>query len=187
MSRNEKALKMVEAANEEEFVSQLTLQQSAIHAFITSIMPGDSAVDDVLQRTNLVLWRKRAEFTPGTNFRAWAFSCASWQARAYFKEKKRKNWLLFDDELAGKIADHASTHFPSTPDATRSAMEECLAKIRPADRELLLEHYELGDSLAECAERVGRTAASLKVTFFRLRAALRRCIKDHLAIESIQS
>ena len=107
---------------EEEFVSQLTAHQSAMQAFIASLMPGDPAVDDVLQAANLTLWRKRAEFEPGTNFRAWAFQCAKWCARAHFKELGRKHWLVFDDGLVEAIGDRLAADLPPTPDATQSAL-----------------------------------------------------------------
>ena len=178
---------MTEPSAQEEFVRLLTSEQSAIHAFITSLMPGNASVDDVLQRTNLVLWRKCDEFTLGTNFRAWAFRCASWQVRAFFKEQKTRNWLVFDEELTDFLADRMSTQLPDSPDPTRSALDECMARLKQEDRDLLLEHYELGDSLAECAERTGRTVNSLKVAFFRLRAGLRRCIRDRIAIETAQA
>jgi SAM-dependent methyltransferase len=84
---------------EEEFVAELTAHQSSLRAFILSLMPGESDVDDVLQRTNITLWRKRETFTLGTNFRAWAFEVAKWNVRSTFKDKKRKHWLVFDEEL----------------------------------------------------------------------------------------
>jgi RNA polymerase sigma-70 factor (ECF subfamily) len=176
-----------DTTDQEEFVRLLTSEQSAIHSFLTSLMPGDSAVDDVLQRTNLVLWRKCSEFTLGTNFRAWAFRCASWQVRAYHKEQKSRNWLIFDEELTDLISDRLSQQLPDSPEPARAALSECLGRLRTEDRDLLLEHYELGHSLAECAERTGRTVNSLKVAFFRLRAGLRRCIVDRMTIEAARS
>lgn len=175
---------MLEATQQEEFVRLLTSEQPAIHSFITSLMPGDPSVDDVLQRTNLVLWRKWAEFTLGTNFRAWAFKCASWQVKAYFKEKKSRNWLIIDEELTDLIAQRMGEQFPQSPDTTRSALKKCMARLRSEDRDLILDKYEQGSSLAECSQRTGRPINSLKVALFRLRARLRRCIRDHITISA---
>jgi len=175
------------ALQEEEFVSQLTAHQSAMQAFLASLMPGDPAVDDVLQAANITIWRKRAEFEAGTNFRAWAFQCAKWCARAHFKERGRKHWLVFDDDLVESIGERIAAELPPTPDAAQSALRVCLTRLRERDRHLVLSHYEVGESLAECAKRTGRSVNSLKVTLFRLRAALRRCIVDRLAIERAHS
>lgn len=177
---------MDESAREEAFVAELTAHQAALHAYLSSLMPGDSSVDDVLQKTNLTLWRKQADFEIGTNFRAWAFECAKWTTRAYLKEKKRKSWLVFDDELTDRVTERMSSMLPvSTPAASHTALRQCLERLRSSDRELLLSHYEGEQSLAECASRMGRTAGSLKVALFRLRAALRRCISDRLVNESL--
>lgn len=174
---------MESRSSEEEFVSELTASQPALHAFIVSLMPGDPGTDDVLQLTNLTLWRKRADYQSGTNFRAWAFECAKWTMRAHLKEKRRKSWLLVDEELTRTITERMMTHTPAGPDAAQSALRLCLQRLRPADRDLVLSHYEEGKSLGDCARRTGRSAGSLKVSLFRLRAALRRCITDRLAVE----
>lgn len=73
----------------QEFVHHLTENQGKIRAYIVTLMPGSPDVGDVLQETNLVLWKSRNRFQPGTNFLAWAFSipiscpasspCPSWR------------------------------------------------------------------------------------------------------------
>lgn len=174
-----------ENAREEEFVTELTANQAALQAFIVSLMPGDPGTDEVMQRTNITLWRKRDTYSPGTNFRAWAFECAKWTLRAYLKETRRKNWLVVDEELTRTLTERMIERLPVSPDAPQAALRLCLESLRPIDRELVLSHYEEGESLAECAKRCGRTPGSLKVILFRLRSVLRRCITERLATESI--
>ena len=74
------------------YVTLLTQHQVNIQAFITSLLPGDPDIEDVLQRTNIVLWNKREQFEQNTNFKAWAFSIARWETKAWLTEKKRKDW-----------------------------------------------------------------------------------------------
>lgn len=174
-------LDMSAPASEEEFVTELTANQPALQSFIVSLMPGDPGTDDVMQRTNLTLWRKRETYQSGTNFRAWAFECAKWTMRAYFKEKQRSSWLIVDEELTRAVTERMIERIPASPDAPQAALRMCLQNLRQMDRDLVLSHYEEGETLAECAKRCGRTAGTLKVTLFRLRAALRRCISDRLA------
>lgn len=177
---------MSQSASEEEFVAELTANQPAIQAFIVSLMPGDSGTDEVMQRTNITLWRKREDYQSGTNFRAWAFECAKWTLRAYFSEKQRKNWLIVDEELTRAVTERMIERMPESPDTAQRALRLCLDGLRPMDRELVLSHYEEGESLADCAKRCGRTVGTLKVTLFRLRAILRRCISDRLATGAVQ-
>jgi RNA polymerase sigma-70 factor, ECF subfamily len=172
-------------AEEERFVAELTANQAALHAFLVSLMPGLEEADEVLQRTNLTLWRKRASFEPGTNFRAWAFACARWTLQAYLKETRRKSWLLVDDELARSVGERMTEILPDRAEASLSALRACLETLRPIDRNLVLSHYEQGRTLAECATQDPRGAGSLKVTLFRLRLVLRRCITARLAREAV--
>ena len=130
---------------------------------------------------------KRDDFTPGTNFRAWAFEVAKWTMRAHLKESRRKNWLVFDDDLAQTVTDRMIERVPASPDAPQAALRLCLSKLRDRDRELVLSHYERGTSLADCAKRAGSTTGTMKVALFRLRAVLRRCITERLAVEAARS
>lgn len=173
---------MERALTEEEFVAELTAQQPALQAFVVSLMPGDPGVDEVLQRANITLWRKREVFVAGTNFRAWAFETVRWTLRGYLKEKQRSGWLVVDDELARAVSERMAERLPESADAPQAALRHCLEKLRPVDRELVLSHYEEGETLAECAQRCGRTVGTLKVTLFRVRAALRKCIAERLAV-----
>lgn len=170
------------SASEEEFVSELTAHQAALQAFVISLMPGYEGVDEVVQRTNIILWKKRETYQCGTNFRAWAFTSAKWTLRAYLKEKKRANWLVVDEELTDLVMDKMMTKAPELPSSTHSALRLCLERLRPIDHDLLISHYEGAEALAEIAKRTGRTVGTLKVTLFRLRAIMRRCIAERLAI-----
>lgn len=55
----------------QEFVTELTANQGRIRAFLVSLMPGSPDIGDILQETNIVLWKSRARYKPGSNFLAW--------------------------------------------------------------------------------------------------------------------
>ncbi len=169
-------------------MTKLTAHQGMLHAYLISLLPGDPDLLDVLQKTNVVLWEKRGDFQPGSNFRAWALRFAYWQARAWMTECKRSGWLIYDDELAEAALDR----FAAEPgevhnDAGRplTALRLCLAKLKEPDRLIIVDYYQRGKSLAECGRGLGRSADSLKVSLFRIRAALRRCVKSQLAISKV--
>lgn len=47
---------------EETFVQLVVNHQTALRAFVLSLLPGSNEVDDVIQETNAEIWRKRGEF-----------------------------------------------------------------------------------------------------------------------------
>jgi RNA polymerase sigma-70 factor (ECF subfamily) len=177
-----------QASSEAEFVALLTGAQSNLHAFLTSLLPGERSIDDVLQQTNLVLWQKRADFELGTNFRAWSFSVARWEARAWLTRQKRSEWLSFFDDLSELLASRFEQAAPSGGEnAALDTLRHCLGKLKESDRLLVLSHYQHDKSLAECARIFKRGADSLKVSLFRIRQILRRCMDSQLSIERSRS
>lgn len=175
------------ATDESTFVSELTAHQGVLHAFLISLLPGSQDVDDLLQRTNLVLWEKRGKFQAGTNFKAWALAVAYWEVRAWLTERRRGDWLVIDDELARAIQQRFSEAPARAPGAAVSAVRSCLAKLADQDRLLVLSHHQHGKSLLECSRIFNRSANSLSVSLVRIRAALRVCVKARLAVEEATS
>jgi RNA polymerase sigma-70 factor (ECF subfamily) len=173
---------------EDEFVALLTGIQTNLHAFLTSLLPGERCIDDVLQQTNLVMWQKRSDFELGTNFRAWAFAVARWETRAWLTRQKRADWLSFCDDLSELLAARFEQTAPAGSDnAALDSLRHCLGKLKEKDRLLVLSHYQHEKSLAECARIFQRGADSLKVSLFRIRQILRRCLNSQRSIERSRS
>ena len=162
-----------------QFVTLLTEHQGDLWAFILTLMPGHPDAKDVLQKTNVVLWEKRNSFQEGTNFRAWALTCARFTVLDHLKRLKGKSTVLFDDELMETMASEAPDRLGSA-DRRLQALEHCLGKLRPQDRELLEFRYESDRPLAEYSSHVGRSVSGLSVTLHRLRNTLRKCIRQQL-------
>ncbi len=170
----------VDPANDiADFVRQLTEHQGDLWAFIIAQLPGSPDVADILQKTNLTIWTKQKDFTPGTNFRAWAFTIARYEVLAHLKRHKRSNWLVFDDELIETIASEVETHIPASNHRLQ-ALETCMAKLKPNHQELLKYRYRGEGGLASHAKREGRSVSSLSVTLYRIRTTLRKCIQAEL-------
>ena len=59
-----------------EFIALLTSNQSRLYAYVLSLVGDRQQAQDVMQETNIVLWRKASQFTLGTNFGAWMLKVA---------------------------------------------------------------------------------------------------------------
>lgn len=164
----------------EEFVALLTQHQRVLLAFILGLVPSREDAEEIRQRTNVILWRKRDDFELGTSFRSWAFSVARWEARGYLREKGRKSWLVYDDEVASLLADRLAS-LPGPAVGERAvALRHCLAELGPEHRGLIVARYQEGLSFRECAERFDRSEGGLRVTLHRLKVLLRRCVVKRL-------
>ena len=172
-----------EALAEDVFTAQLAENQEALKGYVASLLPGDCEVPDVVQKANLVIWRKRDKFESGTNFRAWALSIAYWESRAWMTSCKRKGWLSYREELVDLVDQDGPRDFSSNCARSESieALRQCLDQLPEADRHLIVQFYMYGRSVAECSEIFGRSREAIKSQLHRVRATLRRGINSRLA------
>ena len=178
---------MNDSPQETEFVAQLTEVQLPLRLYVQSLLPGDAAAHDVAQQANATLWRKRAEFAPGTHFKAWAFSVARYEVLNHRKQQARDSRLVFGTELEQTLANDLIERADDT-ERRHEALQACLDKLRPQDRDLLLHRYTTAaGTLDEFAQSVGRSVGGLKVALHRLRNALLGCIEKKLSTTEAQS
>lgn len=158
---------------------ELTGNQPDLHGFVRCLMPGDPGVDDVVQLTNLVVWKKRSHFKPGTDFRAWMFAIARLEVLAYRKRTGRKSWLVIDEALTQRLAESmASIGRETPPHLLAQALDTCMQRLKPGERRILDRFYFANESLRQIAASEAASEGSLKVRLHRIRAALRRCIEQ---------
>lgn len=164
-----------------EFVGQIARHQAALHAYIISLMPGVDGVDDVLQETNLVLWEKRKTFREGTNFRAWACQIARYKVMSHRRKLINLGHQMLSEELAEELAHECEAGQPEM-DERMAALKKCLDRLGENERQLIDHRYFSEARLEKLAERTGRGVDSLRVSLFRIRAALKKCITSELNI-----
>ena len=74
----------------------LEAMQPRLYGFILKRLADRDQTLEVLQRTNLVICQKTADYRPGTSFAAWTFTIARFQLMAWRKNQSR-NRLVFSD------------------------------------------------------------------------------------------
>jgi len=169
-----------------EFVGQITRHQTALRAYIISLMPGMDGVSDVLQETNVVLWEKRGKFQPGTNFRAWACVIARYEVKTHRRKMLSRGMTMLDEDLAEQLAEHGE-ETPEQVDGRLRTLDKCLGRLEEEERQLVEHRYFSGSTLDAFSARCGRPVDSLRVSLFRIRAGLKKCINNELAIDRARS
>lgn len=162
---------------EERMVGWIAGHQAALHRYILSLLPDRSLADDVLQETNLVLWRKAAHYDPAQSFLAWAFGIARFQVMAARRDVGRDRHV-FNDHLVEMLADEHPLDDATTP--MHEALENCLGRLPQHQRELILARYETGASVQYLAEARSQTPGALSVLLLRIRKLLEDCIGRQL-------
>ncbi len=165
------------------FLEGVTKAQRSLHAFIVSILRNAVDADDVLQETNLVLWRKATEFDPSRPFMPWALRIAQLQAMAFLKQKKQLNRVAFSEELLSLVAEEAIVEI-TEQDARRVALAGCLQKLPAHHRLLIAQRYEPGGSVNNLAQERNTAPKALSEMLRRIRTSLMKCIERTTTLEA---
>src|SRR5438132_6780287 len=167
-----------ETDSRKQLMALMTRHQRQIFAYIFTLVPDRPDAEDLLQETSVVICEKFHEFTPGTDFVAWACQIAWWRVR-YSRQKFARSKVVFDDKVLEAVAGTAAT-MREELDERHEALAQCLQKLAPRDRELVLTRYEPGSGVAEAAKRTGRSMDAAYKALNRLRKLLHDCVSNEI-------
>lgn len=168
----------VKPMDREKFNRLQQASQRQMFAFILTLVPNRTDAEEVLQEANLVIWRKRDQFEPGTNFLHWANRVAYLEAMAYSR-RRRRHWLWFDSELSENMAGVASEMSESL-DKRIDLLQGCINQLPEKDRDLIQERYLNDNPVKSVAKVLGRSADAIYKALTRIRIVLHSCIERKL-------
>ncbi|QDT12826.1 RNA polymerase sigma factor SigM [Planctomycetes bacterium K23_9] len=148
--------------------------QNRIYGYVYSMLGDHTSASDVVQETNLVLWRKKDQFDPSAAFLPWAFGIARMQVLAHVRDLGRSRCVL-DQELVEMMSAEAEAQSRQM-DSLQAAMRRCLSEMPPKHRDMIQTRYFKSASIKQVAEVFDRGVSDVKVTLLRLRQKLRDCV-----------
>ncbi len=164
-----------ETERHEQFLRSFTASELAIRAYVRRLVPTRADADDVMQEVSVVLWKKFGDFRGGGDFRAWAFGVARYEALAWRRDKARDR-LVLDEAVIAKLADEAEDDEPRHQ-RHRDALEQCMQKVDPDQRALLIQAYHPDRRIQDIAASSGRTVPGFYQWLHRVRRMLLDCIR----------
>ena len=159
----------------EEFIELMTSFQGRLYAFILSLTGDPNGANDILQETNIILWKKSGEFEMGSNFKAWSFRIANFQIMAH-RQRKMRDRLVFDDDMIEEIIAEA-TEADELYNIKQGKIDSCMSQLPDRQRDLIKMRYTIGKSVNQMAEDLKSTANSIAQALFRARNNLTQCVK----------
>jgi len=174
---------MAQASPDETFVRNLTGCQNRLYAYVLSLVPDAEAAQEVLQEANVAIWKNAANFTPGSDFNAWACTMARFAVLAYRRDRGRDR-LVFDDDVVEALA-HSAEQRPDSLHSRSVALEECLQLLPGEHRELIARRYAENLTVAELAHAMGRTAGTMATLLYRIRQSLLDCVQRKLTAREV--
>ena len=171
-----------DARRMDEFVRLLSANQRRIYLYVLGLVPDPHAAEEILQETNLVLWREFDRFRPGSNFAAWACKVAMFQVLNWRKRRARDR-LDFSVEFLEAVAEEAAGAADALEERS-AALSGCIEKLPDRRRQMLRLRYAQGLGVEDIAARLDSTADAVYRTLSRIRADLHECVTRAVAREA---
>jgi RNA polymerase sigma-70 factor, ECF subfamily len=159
----------------ETFVELMTQYQGRLYVYILSLLGDADAANDVLQETNIVLWKESRQYVAGTNFKAWAFRIAHFQYMAH-RQRRLRDKIVFSEEVVAQLAIE-SKELDASYEQRSARLGRCLEQIQPRSREALRLRYTDGIAVKEMATKMNCTSNAVSQLLFRARQWLVECVK----------
>lgn len=163
---------------QQQFLRLFMATESAVRAFVRSLVPTLDDANDVMQEVAIVLWEKFAEYESSEDFRRWAFGVAKFKVLSWQRDRMRDRHVfgIETTELLAAESERHSDHL----EAQRSALHGCVQKLAPEQRALVHSAYAPGARIEALSEQMGATSMALYKKLHRIRLALSECVRRAL-------
>jgi RNA polymerase sigma-70 factor (ECF subfamily) len=164
------------------FVRLLGQNQRRLFLYVLGLVPNWNDAEEIIQETNLVLWREFDQFQLGTNFAAWACKVAFHQVLNWRKRKQRDR-LEFSPAFLEAVAAEAVTAADALEERSQ-ALAGCLGKLPEAHRDLLRLRYTEGLAVEDIARQLDRSVEAVYRALSRIRHTVHQCVTRSLTRET---
>ena len=166
-------------SNYETFVRLLIEEESAVKAYVRRLVPTWHDVEEIVQQTSLIAWKKFDELDDINRFGGWLMTIARFESLKHRRSLARSP-LVFSDKLAEQLADATGNIVADDADR-QQALERCLQKLDQAKRELILKVHQPGVTIRGYAQQNSRPEQAIYKLVHRLRQKLLTCVQQSLA------
>ena len=163
----------------ESFVMLLTSVQCDLQTYIAYLVGNPDDAQDILQETNLVLWREAARYDAKRPFLAWAKTIAYYQVLTFFKKRSRDR-LVFNEDMVLLLAEADAEHHTNMQERLL-LLDFCLKKLTQMQKAVLKWRYYHDWPVRRIAKKYACSEAALSMLLTRTRRALAECIERSLA------
>lgn len=171
------------SSNYETFMRLLIEEESAVKAYVRRLVPTWHDVEEVVQQTSLIAWKKFDELEDINRFGGWLMTIARFESLKYRRTMARSP-LVFSDKLAEQLADATGNIVAEDADR-QQALEGCLQKLDQTKRELILKVHQPGVTVREYAQQNARPEQAIYKSVQRLRQKLLMCVQQTLADQGL--
>lgn len=164
---------------EDTIVRELWHHRARLLAYIEVIVRDRDLAEDVFQEVSIAALTKRDQINDAEHLVRWLGQAARFHGLTAARNRSNRQ-RVFDDRVLDQI--EAMWQAGQTADlgASGDALQACLEKLTPRNRELIELRYQHGLTGAALAEAAGRKQNTVYVTLARLHKSLADCVTREL-------
>jgi len=173
------------AGAREAFEILVRRHQVVVRWSVSRYLREASTVDDLAQDVFLYAYQHLAEYRGVGSLRSWLIGIARNMARQHVRSDSRRRQREAGP-LAVQLAQWRIDRLVNEPmdgeeeERVFAALGECIDGLGPESRQAIQDHYFRRQTLESIARRQGRKAGAVRMMLFRIRKALRECIREKL-------
>jgi RNA polymerase sigma-70 factor (ECF subfamily) len=149
------------------FEAMVLATEGALRAYLAGMGVGRHAVDDIAQEAYVAVWQQGVP--DGVEPLRWLKGIARRKAVDQLRAASPRRRAVV--EIAELAAEGAAEEAPAL-----TALRGCLARLEPAQHELLRRHYAEDETSDAIARAGGVDGSTIRKQLIRLRESLERCI-----------
>src|SRR5215831_13648883 len=172
------------AGSAEAFSTLIRLHQARVRSYLGQYVRDRDVVDDLAQETFLAAYRSLPTYSGEAPVAYWLIGIARHRALTYLRDRQRRR-PADQEPLPSALAEWWSRRIESGPSLETDlkemeALRGCLKKLPEKSATLVRDYYLQGRRAAEIAREEGRKERAVGMALFRIRQALRDCIRTTL-------
>ena len=158
-----------------EFVRLWMLHGQRIYAYILTLTSNRADAEEIYQEVGMLLWEKFDQFTPGTNFQAWARRTALNKVRSFQRHRHHKTVLCSPEFL--DAVDQTVAEDGDLLDAQYQIWANCFKKLPTKHKDLIEWRYRPGETPKNLARQTGRSLDAIYQALSRIHRVLFDCVR----------
>ncbi|QEG02632.1 RNA polymerase sigma factor CnrH [Stieleria maiorica] len=165
-----------ETLTERQFMQLFVQHEPVLRVVARSMLTDWMAVDDVLQEAGVTMWEKIDQLENVDGFLPWARVIVRLKCHSAINSARRRR-LVLSEEAIKLLAVEIDSIDRERYETNLTALQGCLQKLSPQQRELVLAAYRDGVEVQDIAARIGKSANALYKQLGRLRGKLSDCVE----------
>lgn len=139
------------------FLRLFVKHPAALQCYARALLPTWAAVEDVLQEASVVMWRKLGQLESEDGFLPWAKTIVRFEALRAARKVARDR-LVFSEDVLEQLAQEAEEVCEEERLHELETLRQCLGRLKPHHRDLMLTSAGGGVTVRHLAERAGYSA-----------------------------